>query len=268
MDGSGTWATSLGARGSRARDWRLSSSPAPATASRDRAASADPRPAVFLACLGSRRDFGGREMFTGALLGVAGIDRPSSEGGTPEEIAAKAVASGAKFVILCSSAKVYADQAVPVARALKDAGIKTVFIAGRKKEAASADVDEVIDGEVFDVTAAVGARARVVDRSGAVHLLVPTLGPGAEGAEPRIALEVYESVRVNGADEPNLLEVVPLPGVGEGTALVLSARRPMEVAVAGLRKLPPSAGAETPDSNLRPVECCIGCNGGVPRSLP
>ena len=72
-----------------------------------------------------------------------------------------------------------------------------------------------------------------------------------------------EPVRVNGVDEPNLLEVVPLPGVGEGAALVLSARRPMEVAVAGLRKLPPSAGAETPDSNLRPVECCIGCNGYI-----
>ena len=36
-----------------------------------------------------RRDFGGREMFTGALLGVGGIDRPSSDGGTPEEIVAK-----------------------------------------------------------------------------------------------------------------------------------------------------------------------------------
>ncbi len=133
---------------------------------RDRSAAADPRPAIFLACLGARRDFGGREMFTGALLGVGGIDRPSSEGGTPEEIAAKAVESGAKFVILCSSAKVYAAQAVPVARALKDAGIQTVFIAGRKKETAAEDVDEVIDGEVFDGMDVVGFLADAMDRIG------------------------------------------------------------------------------------------------------
>jgi methylmalonyl-CoA mutase len=133
---------------------------------RDRAAAADPRPAVFLACLGTRRDFGGREMFTGALLGVGGIDRPSSEGGTPTEIAAQAVASGAKFVILCSSAKVYAEQAVDVARALKDAGIGTVFIAGRKKETAAEDVDDVIDGEVFDGMDVVAFLGDAMDRIG------------------------------------------------------------------------------------------------------
>ena len=133
---------------------------------RDRSNAADPRPAVFLACLGARRDFGGREMFTGALLGVAGIDRPSTEGGTPEEIAAKAVESGAKFVILCSSARIYAEQAVPVARALKDAGVQTVFIAGRKKETAAGDVDEVIDGEVFDGMDVVSFLGDVLDRIG------------------------------------------------------------------------------------------------------
>jgi methylmalonyl-CoA mutase len=133
---------------------------------RDRAAAADPRPAIFLACLGARRDFGGRETFTGALLGVGGIDRPSSEGGTPEEIAAKAVESGAKFVILCSSARVYAEQAVPVARALKEAGIGTVYIAGRKKEAQAEDVDEVIDGEVFDGMDVVAFLADAMDRIG------------------------------------------------------------------------------------------------------
>jgi methylmalonyl-CoA mutase len=121
---------------------------------------------VFLACLGARRDFGGRETFTGALLGVAGIGRPSTEGGTPEEIAAKAVESGAKIVILCSSARVYAEQAVPVARALKDAGIARVYIAGRKKETAAADVDEVIDGEVFDGMDVVAFLGDALDRIG------------------------------------------------------------------------------------------------------
>ncbi len=133
---------------------------------RDRAAAADARPAVFLACLGERRDFGARETFVGALLGVGGIERPSSEGGTPEEIAAKVTEAGAKVVILCSSAKVYAAEAVPVARALKDAGVPTVFIAGRKSETGADDVDAVIDGEVFDGMDVVAFLADAMDRIG------------------------------------------------------------------------------------------------------
>jgi len=133
---------------------------------RDRAAAAPSKPEVFLACLGARRDFGGRETFTAALLGVGGIVTPSSEGGTPEEIAAKASAAGAKFVILCSSAKIYADQAIPVARALKEAGVGTVYIAGRKKETAADDVDDVIDGEVFDGMDVVAFLGEAMDRMG------------------------------------------------------------------------------------------------------
>lgn len=116
---------------------------------RDRVAAAG-KPAVFLACLGARRDFGGREQFTSNLLLVGGFERPASEGGTPEEIAAQAAASGARLAILCSSAKVYAQQAIPVARALKAAGVGTVYIAGRKAEVADPEADAVIDGEVFD----------------------------------------------------------------------------------------------------------------------
>jgi methylmalonyl-CoA mutase len=133
---------------------------------RDRAAASDPTPAVFLACLGARRDFGAREMFVGALLGVGGIEHPSSEGGTPEEIVAKVTESGAKFVILCSSAKVYAAQAVDVARALKEAGVPTVYIAGNRKEAASDEVNDVIDGEVFMGMDVVAFLSEAMDRIG------------------------------------------------------------------------------------------------------
>lgn len=133
---------------------------------RDRAAAADPKPAVFLACLGARRDFGARETFTGAMLGVGGIDRPSSEGGTPDEIVAKVTEAGAKFVVLCSSGRVYAEQAVPVAKALKEAGIDTVYIAGRKTETASDEVDSVIDGEVFDGMDVVAFLGEAMDRIG------------------------------------------------------------------------------------------------------
>jgi methylmalonyl-CoA mutase len=117
---------------------------------RDRAKTAEKAPEVFLACLGARRDFGGREMFTKALLGVAGIITPGSEGGTAAEIVAKASESGTKFVVLCSSAKVYAEQAKEVAQALKQAGVTAVYLAGRKTETGAEDVDTFIDGEVFD----------------------------------------------------------------------------------------------------------------------
>lgn len=133
---------------------------------RDRSAAADPKPAVFLACLGARRDFGARETFISALLGVAGIDRPSSEGGSPEEIAAKVAESGARQVILCSSAKVYAAHAMDVARAIKQAGVPTVFIAGRRTETGADDVDSVIDGEVFDGMDVVAFLEQTLDRIG------------------------------------------------------------------------------------------------------
>jgi methylmalonyl-CoA mutase len=131
---------------------------------RDRAAAGE-KPKVFLACLGARRDFGGREMFSNNVLLVGGIDFPGSEGGTPEEIAAQAAASGAKMAILCSSAKVYATQAIAVATALKGAGVETVYIAGRKAETAAEDTS-VLDGEVFDGMDVVAFLEGALDRIG------------------------------------------------------------------------------------------------------
>ena len=133
---------------------------------RDRAAAADPKPAVFLARLGAQRDFGARETFVGALLGVAGFDLPASAGGTAEEIVAQVTESGAKFVVLCSSAKVYAAQAVDVARALKEAGVPTVYIAGNRRETASDEVNDWIDGEVFMGMDVVAFLSEAMDRIG------------------------------------------------------------------------------------------------------
>ena len=132
---------------------------------RDRAAAATEKPRVFLACLGARRDFGGREMFSNNVLLVGGIDFPGSEGGSPAEIAAQAAASGAKMAILCSSAKVYAGQAIAVATALKGAGVDTVYIAGRKAETAAEDTS-VLDGEVFDGMDVVAFLEGALDRIG------------------------------------------------------------------------------------------------------
>ncbi|MFZ1410303.1 MAG: methylmalonyl-CoA mutase small subunit [Micropruina sp.] len=130
---------------------------------RDRAAAAKPR--IALACLGARRDFGPREQFTSNVLLAGGIDYVESEGGTAAEIVAQVQDAGARMVILCSSAKVYAAQANDVAGALKDAGIPTVFMAGRRSEV-GADAPN-IDGEIFDGMDVVAFLDATLERLGA-----------------------------------------------------------------------------------------------------
>ena len=105
---------------------------------RDRSAAATKPPTVLLACLGTRRDFGGREGFTSNLYHVGGINT--------------VLAEGTDIAVLCSSAKVYAAHGLAVAKALKEAGAQEVRLAGQYKElgADEAEVTAVIDGNVFD----------------------------------------------------------------------------------------------------------------------
>ncbi|MFP5416624.1 MAG: methylmalonyl-CoA mutase small subunit [Actinomycetes bacterium] len=110
-------------------------------------ASTGAAPDVLLACLGTQRDFGGRQGFASNVLLVGGIDASQSHGGTPDEIAAKARELGSRVVVLASSAKVYAEQAVPVAQACKDAGVEKVYLAGQLKEAGDVP-DGLIDGTI------------------------------------------------------------------------------------------------------------------------
>ncbi|AQP45538.1 methylmalonyl-CoA mutase small subunit [Tessaracoccus flavus] len=119
---------------------------------RDRSASAradgNP-PKVLLACLGARRDFGGREGFTANLFQVGGIETVVAEGSTPEDFARQLGESGTTIAVLCSSAKVYADQGVAVAEALRAAGAEQVLVAGQIKELGEGG-DAAVDGNVFD----------------------------------------------------------------------------------------------------------------------
>ncbi|MEL4359387.1 MULTISPECIES: methylmalonyl-CoA mutase small subunit [unclassified Luteococcus] len=114
------------------------------------AVKAQPNASVFLACLGQRRDFGAREGFAGNLFHVAGLPTPKAEGGSTEEIVAAFKQAGTPVACLCSNAKVYAEQALPVAKALKEAGAKTVYLAGNLKELGegASEAEGVIDGTV------------------------------------------------------------------------------------------------------------------------
>lgn len=120
-----------------------------ATASAAAAAKGGSTPAVFLACLGSRRDFGGREGFAANLFHIAGLATPSCEGGSTAEVVEAWRAADTPVAVLCSSASVYAAQGREVAHALKDAGARTVLLAGSLKELGDGeDASALIDGTI------------------------------------------------------------------------------------------------------------------------
>ena len=106
-------------------------------------------PKVFLANLGNVADFTARATFAKNFFEAGGIEAVGGAGGNdPAALARDFKGSGASFAILCSTDAVYAESAVKVAKALKDAGAAIVYLAGRggEQEAAlkEAGVDEFI----------------------------------------------------------------------------------------------------------------------------
>ncbi|WP_226343782.1 methylmalonyl-CoA mutase family protein [Agilicoccus flavus] len=102
-------------------------------------------PAVPLLCLGARRDFGARETFTTSVLAAGGLAAPQLMG-TPEEQAARLRELGSPVAVLCSSASRYAEDGAGLARAARDAGVRTLYVAGRAAELG--DAADAVDGEV------------------------------------------------------------------------------------------------------------------------
>lgn len=105
---------------------------------------------VFLACLGTRRDYGPREGFASNYFHIAGLETPETEGLEVDKLIAawKEQAAATPVVCLCSSGKVYAEHGYEFAKAFKDAGAKTVLLAGNIKELGDVDADSVIDGTI------------------------------------------------------------------------------------------------------------------------
>lgn len=93
------------------------------------------RPAVFLATIGSVAAHTARSGFAGNLLQAGGIDTPSA-GATRsnDEIIAAYQANGAKITCVCGTDRAYAEQAEPLAAALKAAGATRVLLAGARNE--------------------------------------------------------------------------------------------------------------------------------------
>ena len=93
------------------------------------------RPRVFLANLGSAADFTARAAFAKSLFETGGIEAVDSEGfSDAAALAAAWKTSAAALVCLCSSDKLYAQHAVDAAKALKAAGARHIYLAGRPGE--------------------------------------------------------------------------------------------------------------------------------------
>jgi methylmalonyl-CoA mutase len=90
------------------------------------------RPKVFLANLGTPADFTARATFAKSFFETGGIEAVDTEGFTdPATLALAFKASGAALACLCSSDKVYTEQATAAAKALQAAGAKHIYLAGR-----------------------------------------------------------------------------------------------------------------------------------------
>jgi methylmalonyl-CoA mutase len=93
------------------------------------------RPKVFLANLGTAADFTARATFAKSFFEAGGIEAVDSEGFTDAaSLAAAFKASGAPLACLCSSDKAYAAHAAAAAGALKAAGARHIYLAGRPGE--------------------------------------------------------------------------------------------------------------------------------------
>ncbi|AKN71961.1 methylmalonyl-CoA mutase [Streptomyces sp. PBH53] len=108
------------------------------------------RPRIYLATLGSPAEYTARATFAANLFQAGGIE-PVTEGSFED--------SGATEAVLCSSDALYAEQAERTAAALRAAGARHVFLAGRGEHAG-------IDSYVFAGCDAVDVLSATLDRMG------------------------------------------------------------------------------------------------------
>lgn len=100
-----------------------------------RARAAATKASVFLAGLGTPADIAARAGFARAAFEAGGIAAAGNDGFTDLPALVEAFrASGARLACLCGSDATYAERAVEAARALKEAGAVTVYLAGRPGE--------------------------------------------------------------------------------------------------------------------------------------
>jgi methylmalonyl-CoA mutase len=88
------------------------------------------RPRIFLVCLGAPADFTPRASFAGNLFEAGGIEA-ISEQVEPATLSAAFKDANTKLACLCGSDQAYESAAAPAASALKAAGARHIYLAGR-----------------------------------------------------------------------------------------------------------------------------------------
>lgn len=121
-------------------------------------------PKIYVANVGRVADFTARATFAKNFFEAGGIEAVMGAGG--DDVAAITTefkATAAPFAIISSTDAVYAEKAASVAKALKDAGAATVYLAGRGGEAENALKAAGVDDFIYmgcDVQAVLSAAHR------------------------------------------------------------------------------------------------------------
>lgn len=103
-------------------------------------AAGDKRPVAFIATLGTVADFTVRATWVRNALEAGGFLAPVGEGvADVDGLVAAFKASTARIAVLASSDAVYDSAALDAARALKAAGVKALYLAGKPKDDATAE---------------------------------------------------------------------------------------------------------------------------------
>ncbi len=92
------------------------------------------RPRIFFANLGTPADFNARATFAKNFFEAGGIEPVASESLDAPALAAAFKTADTALVCLCSSDKVYEKEAAAAAEALKAAGARHIYLAGRPGE--------------------------------------------------------------------------------------------------------------------------------------
>ncbi|MEC7289990.1 MAG: methylmalonyl-CoA mutase family protein [Pseudomonadota bacterium] len=102
------------------------------------------RPAIFLATLGPLAEHTARADFARNFFAAGGVEAKAAPvpPESPSELAAAFKASGCKIAVLCGSDKRYAEAAEAAAKALREAGVVALWLAGKHQA-------EGVDRHVF-----------------------------------------------------------------------------------------------------------------------
>jgi methylmalonyl-CoA mutase len=92
------------------------------------------RPKVFLATLGTQAEFGPRTTFAKNFFEAGGIEAVSGDSASRAPLPEAYKAAGAALACLCSTDKIYEKEANAAAAALKAAGARHLYLAGRPGE--------------------------------------------------------------------------------------------------------------------------------------